>query len=381
MNPASNWMVRVRAAVHRGLTVAVLATSWFAATGQSADGIAPNPFENRIYNPAPAAVPGLTGSPQPRGLAIFSGNVGAPGEAGTPSDGTYYLVQSGFGQPAEEPRRPDFSIGEAIVPDPVLGVDLTKVPVINPPVKAFYLADLNNGTVIANEAGFVEITWKRANNSPAGPVRYLIDRRPVRAPVGLYHTHLPGADFETSPLPTPQTRAPLVDMSGASDVIFHWNTALPPDDPAGPLLLLTTVGQLRQLYARDKTGIILLEYRQAGALLGIEIVELRSPLVPDGPPNRVDLGHPLLPYVAPPQPVPPVVTEGLGAGNPQTQFVYQHNKPASTQHGELYAVRSTNDPEDIEVYWMTRSLRNIVWPYELHRYTAGWPTVREKYQV
>ena len=379
MNPASEWMVRVRAAVHRGLTVAVLATSGFAATGQSADGIAPNPFENRIYHPAPAAVPGLTGSPQPRGLAIFSGNVGAPGVAGTPSDGTYYLVQSGFGQPAEEPRRPDFSIGEAIVPDPALEVDLSKAPVISPPVKAFHLADLAGGTVIASEAGYVEITWKRSNNSVVGPVRYLIDRRPIRTPMAIYHTHDPAANFNADPFPIPQTKAPIVDVSAVDEIVFHWNTALP-DEVGNPFLVRKTLGTLRQLFAKEKTGIMLLEIRQAGQLQGLEIVELRSPLTPDGPPNRVDLGFEVMPYVTMPQPAPPVVVSGLGTGTPESQYVYQHTKPSSAQFGELYAIRGTTNPEAIEIYWMARGFRGVLWPYELHRYTAGWPSAPSHYQ-
>ena len=100
---------------------------------------------------------------------------------------------------------------------------------------------------------------------------------------------------------------------------------------------------MRQLHAKEKTGIILLEIRQAGQLQGIEIVELRSPLTPDGPPNRVDLGAEVLPYVTVPQPAPPVVISGLGTGAPESQYVYQHGKTSSAQHGKLYAIRSTTN--------------------------------------
>src|ERR1041385_3839355 len=180
-----------------------------AVLAQNATTLAPYDFQNQLYVPSPGPIPGLTGSPQPKGIAIFGGNVGSAGLGTTPNDGSYYLVQSGFGQPVSEPRQPDFFIGQEITPDPALLADLTKPPIINPPVKAFYVADAHK--VFASEAGFGQITWTRTNNSAAGPVEYLIDRLPVRTPMAVYHTHNPtpdpGSDFTANPLPPPQTKA------------------------------------------------------------------------------------------------------------------------------------------------------------------------------
>lgn len=250
---------------------------WFGSLqspAQFATSLAPYAYQNRLYVPTPNPIPGLTGSPQPKGIAVFGGNVGAISDPTTPTDGGYYLVQSGFGQPTAEARRPDFRIGEVIVPDLALGADLTKAPDITPPVKAFYLADVQK--VFASEAGFVSVTWKRSDNSLAGPVKYLVDRRPVRTPMAVYHTHNPtpdpGSDFKANPLPLPQTRAPLVDVSGVQQISFHWNSALPVD-PVTPYFVRTPSGNL---YAKDRTGLILLEYRENGLFVGIEIVELRS---------------------------------------------------------------------------------------------------------
>ena len=106
---------------------------------------------------------------------------------------------------------------------------------------------------------------------------------------------------------------------------------------------------------------------------------LRSNLVPDGPPTKVDLGSRVLPFVETAAPAPAVVIKGLGTG-PDTQLIYQHSKASSAQFGQLYAVRKTGNPEDIEIYWMTHGVRNVIWPYELHRYTADWPTDPGKYQ-
>src|SRR5260221_167331 len=100
----------------------------FELSAQVATSLGPYPYQNQLYNPAPNPVAGLTGSPQPKSIALFSGNVGATGLSSTPNDGTYFLAQSGFGQPMEEPRRPNFFIGQEIVPDAALGADLSKTP-------------------------------------------------------------------------------------------------------------------------------------------------------------------------------------------------------------------------------------------------------------
>ena len=39
----------------------------------------------------------------------------------------------------------------------------------------------------------------------------------------------------------------------------------------------------------------------------------------------------------------------------------------------FFAIRRTDTDEDIEIYWMRRGVEAVVWPYELHRYTADWP--------
>ena len=360
-------------------TCFALVFAWVEGFAQVATSIGPFPYQNQLYDPAPDPIPGLTGSPQPKGIAIFGGNVGAAGQASTPNDGSLYLVQSGFGQPAAEPRRPDVLIGQEIVPDLALGADLSKTPDINPPVKAFYVADAQK--VFANEAGFVQITWKKSDNSSAGTVKYLIDRLPVRIPMAVYHTHNPtpdtGSDFSLNPPPPPQTKAPVVDVSGVQQIIFHWNTALA-NDAVTPYFIRTPAGQL---YAKDRIGLILLEYRQNGLFVGIEIAGLRSNLVPDGPPTLADMGSQLNPFNPPAVFASPFVTKGLGTGTPGTEFLYQHVNPASSQNGFLFAIRPTSDPSDIEVYWMARSLNNVLWPYELHHYTVAWPGNPSNYQI
>jgi hypothetical protein len=89
----------------------------------------------------------------------------------------------------------------------------------------------------------------------------------------------------------------------------------------------------------------------------------------------------MVPFTLPPTSAPPVVVKGLGTGPPETQFVYQHANQSSVQFGAPFAIRKTANPDDIQVYWMSRSLKNVIWPYEFHLYTADWPSSALKYQL
>ena len=50
--------------------------------------------------------------------------------------------------------------------------------------------------------------------------------------------------------------------------------------------------------------------------------------------------------------------------------------------GYVFAIRQTDRTDQIEVFWKRNGLQNVAWPYEMHRYTATWPTnVPAKYQI
>jgi hypothetical protein len=177
----------------------------------------------RIYAPAPQSIPGVSDY-QAKSVAFFSGNVGSSGNPITPNDGSHFLVRSAFGHALGPISPADFLFGEEIVPEVSLAVDKTKAPVIEPPSKAFYVTNAanasNQGKVIASEPGFVNVTWFQANNTPV-TVRYLISERPVRSPVGMYHTHTPGS-LLTGPL-TVSPPPPPVNLGTVPLIVFHFN--------------------------------------------------------------------------------------------------------------------------------------------------------------
>ena len=78
-----------------------------------------------------------------------------------------------------------------------------------------------------------------------------------------------------------------------------------------------------------------------------------------------------------------MVSRGLGLTGGEV-FGYQHLSAGSPQDGDVFAIRRSLQPlgEDIEVYFRRRGIANVVWPYELHRYQADWPSnAPAKYQI
>ena len=340
-------------------------------------------YRNQTYVPGPDPIPDVS-DPQPSSFAVFGGHVSnfdTPGSSTTPTDGTFYLTRSAFAQPVDGSPHlgPDFKFGEEIIPDPALMADLEYSPFIDPPQKAYYVPETDGdaGRVYAGEAGFVRITWRDEDGNIILPaVQYLISNIPVREPVAIYHTHKPSDNLTES---GPTNRAPAIDLSEIQDVIIHWNTAIPdnsPSMPPNPFLLLAP-GDM--LYAKEKTGLVTMEYRGSGnSFLGIEVVSLRPIDPPDGE-THVDIGDELLPDMTVENPSKPLVTKGLdGEVN---GVAYQHNVPDATQEGDVFAIRATESNDDIEIYWTKEGLEGVVWPYELHFYTAAWPTNPDKFQL
>ena len=314
------------------------------------------------------------------GTAAFSGHVGPwlVDEGGTPTltsmtDGTNHLSMSAVGWAVEGPTyfRADFKIGEEMVPPPE--ADPSKAPTIDPPVKAFYLA--HAGKVIANEAGIVTITWKDAANADILPAReYLISSLPYKTPVAIYWTeNSEGA-----------TGAPHVDLRDIPQVIVHYNSAIPQgEDPdgipgTGDETHIVWKDNFGLLHARQKTGMVLLEVNDGapGNLVGIEVVEIRPYLPIIQPATATTIGSQLLPLQTVERPAEPHIPKGLNL----PAYIYWHRTPG-LNYDDLFAVRRTTNEFQMEVFWRhvehvgpEESGFDIVWPYEMQRYTADWPT-------
>ncbi|MCL4788521.1 MAG: hypothetical protein KJ070_17300, partial [Verrucomicrobia bacterium] len=300
---------------------------------------------NRLYDPAPP----------PNGqtnlsVAFFSGNVGPPGQPITPNDGTYYLTRSAIGQSFEGgiPRLPDFFLGQSMTNPP--GSSLAHAPDIDPSQKAFYVADAQQ--LFASEPGFVTVIWKSVGGSPVATNYYYISSQPVARPVSIYWTEVGGTN----------TGAPDVDSSVGPQLVLHHNSTI-----SSNALWLDG----NQLKARSAVGSTVVEYRNRtnNAFLGVDVLEVRAYAPLSRPVANV--GGFLSPSETDPATNRPVVARGL-TFSPQT--AYQHNRPGDPLDGSVIAVRPTAVGEEVDVCWMRRAAHGLVWPYELDRFAAQWPS-------
>ena len=328
----------------------------------------------------PSVADGSPGNSRHGAVTFTSGSVGEAGRAGTPSDGTAYLVRSTIGQPFGMSTASEVLFGQEIEPPAAIAgrVNRNAEPDITPSQRAVFIGE--RSAVYASEPGFVEITWESNDGVPLEPIRYLISSRSVRPPLGVYHTHRPDALITESAV---QTSAPVVQLGSGLSAVFHYNTAIPPV-AAGENPFLVTLPDGR-IHAREKRGMILVEIRRGNQLAGLEVVQVRDAREAVGAPTQVDIGFPLRPALLSFDfTIAPEVTSGLFPQSPAQNYVYQHGVEGP-QQGYVYAVRKTLAGTDAELYWKRRGdeVPEIIWPFEFHQYTLDWPLVddRQKYQL
>lgn len=350
-------------------------------------------FRNLIYTPSP---PPTSPRKQAASVSFYSGNVGAVGRA--PSAAGVFLMRSVIGAPLEGRLFFDIQVGEMVTAD-LPGVDYSKTPVIDSPLRAFYVPDYtwtdgtvtHTGAVFATSPGYVQIQWRSSSNALITPARrYLVS--PVHGwptePVAVYHTHASTeqqkVDYGTDPPPPPSTKAPVVDIPLSYNVTIHYSEAVPDQ---------TYLRRLSdgRIYAQVRTGFVFLEYRGSGISnppVRLELVEVRAPQPLGGlaAATSVNVGERLKPNVpeptAPQLSGKPLVTLGLGTALPAVnRLAYQHNEAASPQFGQVYSIRPHSGAAVdettggiVEIYWKKRTvLPNVEWPYDLVWYKSSWP--------
>lgn len=376
---------RFRIAIERprlGLRVFIILT-WVAALFHGLSGrcnaaeVFSRPdYRNTVFWPYPEPVPGASVR-QAESVAVINGTVGAAGSASTPSDGSVYLVRAVIGQPAGGiPFRiageRTYRIGEEIVPATALGANGAVAPgSVGPDSRlAKFVPGLDR--LVATSPGFVEVEWIRNDGSTNSPVRYYIEPAPLRDPVGLYHTHASEGNLSND-LDRLTWVPPVRVPSGIQIDILH-NPALP------DATVLQFESMSREMRARRNVGLVVIVYRDASAsYLDLEIVQIKANQ-PEGAATLAEIGFEVLPYVTKTNPAKPWVSSGLNSQNVAQSFVYQHEVEGSLQYGKVFAVRKTVTETDIEVYWRRYGVQGLVWPYELHRYVADWPSDRANYQ-
>ncbi len=143
------------------------------------------------------------------------------------------------------------------------------------------------------------------------------------------------------------------------------------------------IGSDKKLQASQRLGYVAIEYQDgnAGPFVGMQVVKVKA-YQEDPQPNQVNstIGTRLLPsrqLTEDERPDVPWVTVGLADASGVGGYIYQHTLEGPFK-GACYAVKRTSSASDfsrMEVVWTQRDqFERAVWPYEIRKYSASWPT-------
>lgn len=245
--------------------------------------------------------------------------------------------------------------------------------------------------------GYTTIAWKYNDGSPSGATfdqEIRTTTIPAHVAMGVYQTDL-STDGQNV------TKAYKVSLAGAPQLFIHHNSRIhPPEDTntAQPgyenkYLWRDESDPMKSLHAYGNTGLVVLHFEDAANhFLGVQVVDVR--LYDANATMAMDIGDALTAQT----PVPATYTPAspfayVTAGKSETDgYIYQHDVTGSTPEGSVFALKANTDPANAEVFWLRYSEGttpgvmglHIRWPYEMTRYTFGWPdetTERAKFQL
>jgi hypothetical protein len=261
---------------------------------------------------------------------------------------------------------------------PLVSRGLTTNVAANIPPYAYQFlraGDTNDGKVFAVRQSLtagtnIEVFWFRTNLAgvvwPYEMHHYLADWPAT-------FTNLARRIYVTEKADGTLTGAPKVSIPtiAAPTVFVHNSEVL-----SGNLCFLD--GATRLLHARVQSGRLLLHYEQPGTpgLIGLQFVDVR-PYEADYT-DYADIGAWLAPHATATNNFKPLVAWGLldtqdALTNPVPHYAYQYDRTNGPDYGKAFVVRPTSAADQVELFWLHTGLANVVWPYEMHRYTSDWP--------
>ncbi len=293
----------------------------------------------------------------PRATAFYGGQAGfykatngAPWA--WPSNASTRLQASAMGQPLDG-LQAQYRLGDELPAPPDAA---ETAPVIAPSNSAYYSAYTRR--VYAVDSGVVRITW-RLDGGGTRDMIYVVSAATAWPPVRIFWTE-------------GQYSGPTVQFGNTYKVNILYNSTVRTND--------LWLDSSSALHAREgASGRVILEYTMLTTngweFIDAEIVEILAPIV-----NQLsgEIGGRLLPldrsfgndglYAQ--------VTRGvLDQTDGQKNFV--HIPRLGNKKNWVFAVRKTDKPSDIEIYWKRKSVLDVLWPYEVDQYSTTWPDLAQ----
>ena len=209
--------------------------------------------------------------------------------------------------------------------------------------------------------------------------RYIVSGRPVKPPQSIYWSE---ASFNGPLVSVPQSRVGgihFVYHKGlparvAKEVVGIGESFIVETNRLTETRTIWLDTQQNQIHAHNKEGRIFMEVLgdaiegDRRVHLGFEIIDVRREAKPAT--VAIDLGDVITPFQDPkegselfPQPV---------SSDPSRLYTFRHTI-GGRERPFLYAIRETENLNDVLIYWLESGVQGIRWPSQYSRYELGWP--------
>ena len=271
--------------------------------------------------------------------------------------------------------------------------------------------------VFAVDPGSIEVIWQRRENSgtdePADavvteeidgvrsysnyvvidnhffklyPKNYIVSGGAVKTPQKLYWN---AGDYDGPDPSIPRARVGAIEFaysSGFPQTVAEEDAEVIQSGPVGEIVeqrtvWVETVGPVTQIQALNVEGRIFMEILgdlnvdgETRDHLGFEILDVFKQVTPLT--VTADLGARLETGADSEDDTPlfDVPVDQLGF----LDFVYRLDRNGATT--ELFAIRETENLNDVLIHWMAEGVEGLLWPYLFTRYIFKWPESVEDYQ-
>jgi len=256
------------------------------------------------------------------------------------------------------------------------------VPVVGssvPPGAVQWVTYANTNLFIAVDEGVAVVNWTNAQTTRSFAQTYVVGPNLFRRPVRLFWTE-------------GQYAGPRVRFGNSYEVNIHYNNQIqhPANNPSNvtyianeqisqvspPTIFLKnnelraipgTVGRVLIAYSRRPDGTSSLR-----ELLGYEVVDV---LEPRSATLSVHVGQRLLPKRTDNTTNAlfcDVTRGGVDATGARPDEIFGYKHTVGRRNGWVWAIRPTDAPWQLEIFWKAKEQLDVIWPFEVDIYDVSW---------